>query len=812
MSVDFERMNLEQNGSGEIVSVNNDQHNLSMNLLNFINDENSTRRNSKYDAKVEINDDADNAYAVIVNKMSIEHLLQNEDGKEVIYTDYFSDISTNDNEYFVKKEISDDVEISSNLMNEKENYAFTSFGDIISTHIDDAVNIQQNGPFKAMEGESTNIITSSDANAIEVSLVSLNHVTSIHEITNEPNNNLSDNSIIERGSISNEQVTREPAFENSDRLTSFSDKNTSNEDSNDLQASALLLLADLAIADIDASPILANGEIPNVSLSDINAQVWDGINDSDFKVILGFQSFINKKHFMDIFKEVAAVPINGNQIRIKDIICQENQDDSDGLPNLQFIPEQLKKDFKCEQESIHCQDNLIVPSDSSMMIPEIHDGFEQIRDKNMVVSTNIVMDTDEKTINENENNMLNNNNNFQSRQFSDDNVLFKESYANLLTKKQPEFIEQTLPQSLSDSDQNSDNKNNISDDGKFSSDLQSFEHTVTDDEVVLADDNILSLSPSCEQIKNKTEKEYSSIDDEQSTNRPSTDEQLIEDTENAITSEEESYSNESITEPIKCEILPPTSPQSGQQLSISPSTIITRSMVASLNLKDSTSSMSLDEKKRLLLEVRKKKSMLRNSIIQDKQVQDVDEDNENSLGMNSDKLLHKKKIPNKLNSTALNRLTKQNTDKNKGYLCDLNVVVVRKNIPKPPSPTSKLYEKTKNGGGIISALRSRNNIGKDNIGSCIPVLKSRGDRQNRGESSSKGVHWNESRLVQESSPFIKSSPRTARQKPIPKPCLKQMNTPIDSLGNVLNANSSLTPMVKRGIKVTVKQVKYKGEE
>lgn len=585
MSVDFERMNLEQNGSGEIVSVNNDQHNLSMNLLNFINDENSIRRNSKYDAKVEINDDADNAYAVIVNKMSIEHLLQNEDGKEVIYTDYFSDISTNDNEYFVKKEISDDVEISSNLMNEKENYAFTSFGDIISTHIDDAVNIQQNGPFKAMEGESTNIITSSDANAIEVSLVSLNHVTSIHEITNEPNNNLSDNSIIERGSISNEQVTREPAFENSDRLTSFSDKNTSNEDSNDLQASALLLLADLAIADIDASPILANGEIPNVSLSDINAQVWDGINDSDFKVILGFQSFINKKHFMDIFKEVAAVPINGNQIRIKDIICQENQDDSDGLPNLQFIPEQLKKDFKCEQESIHCQDNLIVPSDSSMMIPEIHDGFEQIRDKNMVVSTNIVMDTDEKTINENENNMLNNNNNFQSRQFSDDNVLFKESYANLLTKKQPEFIEQTLPQSLSDSDQNSDNKNNISDDGKFSSDLQSFEHTITDDEVVLADDNILSLSPSCEQIKNKTEKEYSSIDDEQSTNRPSTDEQLIEDTENAITSEEESYSNESITEPIKCEILPPTSPQSGQQLSISPSTIITRSMVASLNLK-----------------------------------------------------------------------------------------------------------------------------------------------------------------------------------------------------------------------------------
>lgn len=187
--------------------------------------------------------------------------------------------------------------------------------------------------------------------------------------------------------------------------------------------------------------------------------------------------------------------------------------------------------------------------------------------------------------------------------------------------------------------------------------------------------------------------------------------------------------------------------------------------------------MSLDEKKQLLLEVRKKKSMLRNSIIQDKQVQNVGEDNENSLRMNSDKLLlPKKKIPNKLNNTALNRLTKQNTDKNKEYRCDLNVVVVRKNIPKPPSPTSKLYEKTKNGGGIISALISHNNIGKDNMGSCIPVLKSRGGRQNlvnQGESSSKGVHWNESRLIQESSPFIKSSPRTARQKPIPKSCLKQ---------------------------------------
>ncbi|GBC07637.1 hypothetical protein RclHR1_00760007 [Rhizophagus clarus] len=783
MSVDFERIILEQNGSGEIVSANNDQHNLSMNLLNFMNDENSIRRNSEYDAKIETNDDADDAYAVIGNKMSIKHLLQNDDAKDVNYTDYFSEIPTNDNEYSVKKENSDNAEILPDLLNDKENYASTSFGNCI----DDAVNIQQNDTFKSMEGENTHIVTSSDANAIEASLGNnvfngnlLSHMTLIHEITNEPTNNLSDNSIIEGASIHYEQVTREPVFESSDHLINFGNKNMINEDSNDLQTNPLLLLADLAIADIDSSRVLTIEEVPNMSLSDINAQ------------------------------EVATVPITGNQIGIKDMICQVNQDDSDGLSSLQFLPELLKKDFEREQETIHCQDNLVVLNTG---IPEIQSEFKQIHYNNeMDVSSNIVMNINKKTVNDNENNKSDEN--FQGHQCSKfGNDIFRESYANLFMKKQSDFIEQTLPSSLSDSDHN---KNSISDNGKFSSDLQSFEHIVIkDDEMFLADDNVLSLSPSCEQVKNKAEKEYSSNDDEQSTNRTSTGEQSMKDTEKSSTYKEEPQSNESITEPIKCEILFPTSPKGEQQLASSPSIIVTRSMIASLNLKDSTSLMSLDEKKQLLLEVRKKKSMLRNSIIQNKQLQNV-EDNESSLTMDSAKLLlPQKKISNKLNNTALNRLTKQNTDKNKEYRCDLNVVVVRKNIPKPPSPASKLHEKKRNGGGIVSALRSRNNKGMDNMGSCIPVLKSRGGRQNlvnQDESPNKGVHWCESRLTQESSPFIKSSPRTARQRPIPKPCLKQTNTPIDSLGNVINANSSLTPMVKRGIKVTVKQVKYKGEE
>src|SRR3954452_14856894 len=141
--------------------------------------------------------------------------------------------------------------------------------------------------------------------------------------------------------------------------------------------------------------------------------------------------------------------------------------------------------------------------------------------------------------------------------------------------------------------------------------------------------------------------------------------------------------------------------------------------------------MSLDEKKRLLLEVRKKKSMLRSSILQNKQAQNIGEDNKdsfkNSLRMNSSNFAKssspQKKAPNKSNNSTLNRLTKQNTDKNKEYRCELNVVVVRKNVPKPLSPASKLHEKMRSGGGITSALRSHNN---NNVGSYIPVLKSRG--------------------------------------------------------------------------------------
>lgn len=75
------------------------------------------------------------------------------------------------------------------------------------------------------------------------------------------------------------------------------------EDSEDLQTSALLLLADLAVADIDASPILEIKEISNMSQSETNAQVRMN-NNSGFKIIRIsiFYYYSNTKHsFMNIF-------------------------------------------------------------------------------------------------------------------------------------------------------------------------------------------------------------------------------------------------------------------------------------------------------------------------------------------------------------------------------------------------------------------------------------------------------------------------------------------------------------------------------
>ncbi|CAG8451400.1 10407_t:CDS:2 [Acaulospora morrowiae] len=201
--------------------------------------------------------------------------------------------------------------------------------------------------------------------------------------------------------------------------------------------------------------------------------------------------------------------------------------------------------------------------------------------------------------------------------------------------------------------------------------------------------------------------------------------------------------------------------------------IVTRS-ISSLS-KGATSNMSLEEKKRLLTEVRQKKMTLKSSLLK----------------------------------SNLGKITKENTERNKEYRCELNVVVVHKDEPKPPSPTSKMQENMRGERETTTSRLIRNN--KSATTSHIPVLKSRGvQKENNGGEVEKYVRWDEN-LLQISSPQVKSSPSEAKQKPIPKSCLKPTNPATDSLGNILNANESLTPTVKRGVKVTIKQIKYRDE-
>jgi hypothetical protein len=261
------------------------------------------------------------------------------------------------------------------------------------------------------------------------------------------------------------------------------------------------------------------------------------------------------------------VPINENQTEISQ--DKEHQ----GVFCLQ---KQSIKDFEHEQDISICQDNLIVSSDSR----QIHNDDEDIS-----TSTNVIVDINKETTKEiksnqlGENNKLMNENNFHEHSCSNimcskfDDIIFDESYTNLLAKTQPKETLLQSPSDISVNDRISDNEINTSNDGKFSNDLQSLEQYDTEEnENHLVNDDILPLSPLRVQIKSDAELEDSSNNYEQNINQSSTDKQIIEDTENVSTSE----LKELITESTN---IPPAPPD------CSPSIIVTRSMIASLNLK-----------------------------------------------------------------------------------------------------------------------------------------------------------------------------------------------------------------------------------
>lgn len=132
--------------------------------------------------------------------------------------------------------------------------------------------------------------------------------------------------------------------------------------------------------------------------------------------------------------------------------------------------------------------------------------------------------------------------------------------------------------------------------------------------------------------------------------------------------------------------------------------------------------MSLEEKKQLLNKIRQKRMMLEKD---------------------------------------LKTMTKENTKRNKEYLCELDFVVVHKDGHRPPSPTTRLPRKSK----------------RSNANSFIPIPKSRREQKEKiGDNEEKvitgrGVHWDEEKV--HLPPQVISSPSMAKHKPIPKPCLKQ---------------------------------------
>ncbi|CAG8456142.1 3976_t:CDS:2 [Paraglomus brasilianum] len=164
----------------------------------------------------------------------------------------------------------------------------------------------------------------------------------------------------------------------------------------------------------------------------------------------------------------------------------------------------------------------------------------------------------------------------------------------------------------------------------------------------------------------------------------------------------------------------------------------------------------------------------------------------------SDKLLPLSRPP-KISDVTWNRLTERNTERNRLYRCKIRVLVIHKDEPRPPSP-SKICEESKildQNCDMDSDMGSNNDNETDGDG-----------REN--DFGDKKVRWNRKEL-EAPSPAIRSSPTTARQKSIIKSCLASANPPTDRLGNVLDADKSLSPIVKRGTKITVKRIMYNDE-
>ncbi|CAG8467032.1 6614_t:CDS:2 [Paraglomus occultum] len=158
--------------------------------------------------------------------------------------------------------------------------------------------------------------------------------------------------------------------------------------------------------------------------------------------------------------------------------------------------------------------------------------------------------------------------------------------------------------------------------------------------------------------------------------------------------------------------------------------------------------------------------------------------------------------PPKVSDVTWNRLTERNTERNRLYRCKIRVLVIHKDEPRPTSPSSTCEEsKILDQNSDMDSDVDSNNDNETDSDDCEGRENDFGDKK---------VRWNRKEL-EAPSPASRSSPTTARQKPIIKSCLASANPPTDRLGNVLDADKSLSPIVKRGTRIIVKRIRYNDE-
>ncbi|GAO48879.1 hypothetical protein G7K_3043-t1 [Saitoella complicata NRRL Y-17804] len=152
----------------------------------------------------------------------------------------------------------------------------------------------------------------------------------------------------------------------------------------------------------------------------------------------------------------------------------------------------------------------------------------------------------------------------------------------------------------------------------------------------------------------------------------------------------------------------------------------------------------------------------------------------------------------------ITKATRQNTHQNRLYRCDFERVVVKKDVPRPPSPNAKAQHKM-----AVEARAKRRKLlekkGQEGL------TMGPGDDEPwpfvRPTPSKKRIRWGPQLDDDEvdNEEKMHSSPRTAKEKGPGKGCIAK-EVRLDEMGNPVDAKEPLTPVIGRSGKVVVKKI------